>query len=170
MVNKIGVTIIAVFFLFGVAFAETEEEDYSDEVSQLMQEMQRERRGRPEAAEAPEQYPQQDFGTPGNMSPEDAIVFYEQVLMEDPHNYVALTALGDLYANIRVDIHKSIKFYERAIQANDKYDLAHLGLGFDYVGLKMYDDARREFQRAIMVSKRTYVQETARQALMNLGQ
>jgi len=105
-----------------------------------------------------------------NMSPEDSLIFYEEVLKQDPDNYVALTALGDLYANYRMDIHKSIKFYERAIKINDKYDLAHLGLAIDYAGLKMYDEARKEFQKVLMVSSRTYVQETAREALINLGE
>ena len=172
MVKKIVVLISAGFFLFGGAFAQSEEEEYSDEVSELIQEMQRERRVQPEVFEEPVLYPQptQDFGIPSStMTPEDAIIFYEQVLKEDPNNYVALTALGDLYANVRADIHKSIGFYERAIKANDKYDLAHLGLGFDYVTLRMYDDARREFQKAMVISKRSYVREAARQALMSLG-
>ena len=105
-----------------------------------------------------------------NMSPEDSLIFYDEVLRQDPDNYVALTALGDLYANYRADIHKSIKFYERAIKINDKYDLAHLGLAIDYTSLKMYDEAKVEFQKALMVSKRAYVQEAARQALINLGE
>jgi len=112
----------------------------------------------------------QGAGGSGGLTPEDSLAFYELALKEDPNNYVTLTALGDLYASVRADIHKSIKYYEKAIQINDQYDLAHLGLGLDYASLKMYDEARKELQKALMLSKRTYVQEMAQQLLTTLGQ
>ena len=61
----------------------------------------------------------------GNMSGEDSITFYERALKENPNDHVALTALGSLYANVRGDYDKSIKLFEKSIQINDRYDLAH---------------------------------------------
>ena len=106
----------------------------------------------------------------GNMSGEDSITFYEQALDENPNNHVALTALGSLYANVRGDYDKSIKFFEKAIQINDQYDLAHLGLGMDYAALGMTEEARFEFETAMTVSKRQYVMDAAREALISLQQ
>jgi len=106
----------------------------------------------------------------GNMSGEDSIIFYEQALEENPNNHVALTALGTLYANVRGDYEKSIKFFEKAIEIKDQYDLAHLGLGMDYASLGMIEEARLEFQTAMSVTKRQYVLDTAREALMSLQQ
>ncbi|MCX5706052.1 MAG: hypothetical protein NTZ92_08370 [Candidatus Omnitrophica bacterium] len=106
----------------------------------------------------------------GNMSGEDSIIFYEQALNENPNNHVALTALGSLYANVRGDFDKSIKLFEKAIKINDQYDLAHLGLGMDYASLGMIEEARLEFQTAMSVTKRKYVMDAARQALIGLEQ
>jgi len=106
----------------------------------------------------------------GNMSGEDSIIFYEQALEENPNNHVALTALGSLYANVRGDYDKSIKLFEKAIQINDQYDLAHLGLGMDYASLGMIEEARLEFETAMAVSKRQYVMDAAREALISLQQ
>jgi tetratricopeptide (TPR) repeat protein len=106
----------------------------------------------------------------GNMSGEDSITFYEQALKEKPIDYVALTALGSLYANVRGDYDKSIEFFEKAIEINDQYDLAHLGLGMDYASLGMIEEARLEFQAAMTVTKRQYVMDAAHEALISLQQ
>ena len=106
----------------------------------------------------------------GNMSGEDSISFYEQALKENPNDHVALTALGSLYANVRGDYDKSIKLFEKSIQINDRYDLAHLGLGMDYATLGMIEEARFEFQTAMTLTKRKYVMDAAREALISLQQ
>jgi tetratricopeptide (TPR) repeat protein len=180
MKKKIAVAIWALLFISGIAFAQNAglesegsvegEEAVSDEVSDLTQEMQHERQ-RPEVDEqAPSPYQMQNYGGAGTMLPENSILFYEQALKENPNNYVALTALAGLYANVRADISKSIKLYEKAIEINDRYDLAHLGLGMDYATLGMNNEARQEFEKTIMLSKRKYVQQAARDAISMLGE
>ena len=182
MKKKIAVGLGILFFLSGIAFAKSpgnSEETSMDDAQAFSQQVQREQESAAMTSPPQGQYQaqpmqlgqqDQDLGTNGNMTPEDSIAFYERALQEDPNNYVALTALGDLYANVRGDIHKSIKFYEKAIEINDRYDLAHLGLGIAYAGLRMYGDARREFQKTLMITKRNYVRETAEQALMSVSE
>jgi len=189
MLKKILVALGILFFISAMAYAQTADyypeepvqnnelveegvapaEDAQD-FSRQMQYERQQKQSAPRPAQRTKKYSQQEAATSGNMTPEDSLAFYESALKEDPNNYVALTALGDLYANVRADIHKSIKCYEKAIEINDRYDLAHFGLGMDYAGLQMYDEARREFQKTLMVSKRSYVQEAAQDALMSLGQ
>ena len=190
MVKKGAATAGILFFLFAAIFVnsgyaqenmqENKQENTDDdswyvptpeeEAQNFSNEMQQGIVDPAKKAAAPQNDPVADMGMIGNMTPEDTIAFYENVTKTDPENYVAWTALGDLYANVRFDVDKCLKCYEKAIEINDKYDLAHLGLGLAYGGLKMNSEARRELQKAIVVSKRSYVQEAARQALMSLGQ
>jgi len=142
MINKILIALFICFFLLGVSFAATEPAD-------------------PSSLDV--------LGTTGKVTPEDAIAFFESAVSVNPDNFVALTALADLYAHARGDIHKAIKLYEKAIQINDKYDFAHLGLGFAYIGLQMNDDAKHEFKTVLKVSDRDFVKQVARDYLNALG-
>ena len=113
-------------------------------------------------------YSQRPKSEASSLTPEESIIFYENALKKNPNDYVALTALGNLYANARGEIEKSMNLFEEAIKINDQYDLAHLGLGMDYASLGMLEEARFELHKAIRVSKRKYIQDAARQVLLSL--
>lgn len=83
---------------------------------------------------------------------EDSLNAYKKAEELDPNNVIYINFVGDQLLNMkRYD--ESILQFQKTLRLTEQSGFAHLSLGKAYAGLKIYDEAKTNFEKAIELFK-----------------
>lgn len=90
---------------------------------------------------------------------EKAQIFYEYAIKAHKTNYLANNSMGKVLME-QGKYDNALKYFDKAIESNDKYWAAYHNKGWTYDGLKKYDVALEEYEKAEQVARLPSEKET----------